>query len=93
MECHAATKTQGISVGKRPQCLGMVSQELGLLLPQEATGSAAQLKCIYTNTHGMGNKQKELEAIAPLENCDILANTETWWDNLHNWTTVTVAAE
>ena len=33
----------------------------------------------------MGNKEEEWEAIVQLENCDIVAITETWWDDLHNW--------
>ncbi|GAB0203947.1 hypothetical protein GRJ2_002860300 [Grus japonensis] len=33
----------------------------------------------------MGNKQEELEAIMQLENYDIVAITETWWDDSHNW--------
>ncbi|KAK4833030.1 hypothetical protein QYF61_027412 [Mycteria americana] len=32
-----------------------------------------------------GNKQEELEAIMQLENYDIVAIMETWWDDLHNW--------
>jgi len=51
----------------------------------KAERSIAHLKCIYTNACSMGNKQKELKAIVQLENCDIVAITETWWDNLHNW--------
>ncbi|KAK4807164.1 hypothetical protein QYF61_024284 [Mycteria americana] len=39
----------------------------------------AQLKCIYTNAHSMGNKQEELEAIVQPENYDIVAIMETWW--------------
>ncbi|GAB0204069.1 mitochondrial enolase superfamily member 1 [Grus japonensis] len=43
-------------------------------------GSVAQLKCIYTNAHSMGNKQEELEAIVQQENYDIVAIRETrWW--------------
>ncbi|GAB0206524.1 hypothetical protein GRJ2_003118000 [Grus japonensis] len=45
----------------------------------------AQLKCIYTNVHNMGNKQEEVEAIVQQENYDIVAITETWWDDSHNW--------
>ncbi|PKU45859.1 rna-directed dna polymerase from mobile element jockey-like [Limosa lapponica baueri] len=33
----------------------------------------------------MGNKQEELEAIVQQENYNIVAITETWWDDLHNW--------
>ncbi|PKU31497.1 mitochondrial fission process protein 1 [Limosa lapponica baueri] len=49
------------------------------------TGSIAQLKCIYSNVHSIGNKQDELEAIVQQENYDIVAITETWWDDSHNW--------
>ena len=33
----------------------------------------------------MGNKQEELEAIMPLESCDLIAITETWWDESRDW--------
>ncbi|PKU38375.1 rna-directed dna polymerase from mobile element jockey-like [Limosa lapponica baueri] len=33
----------------------------------------------------MGNKQEELESIMLLERCDIVAITETWWDESYNW--------
>ncbi|KAJ7410694.1 hypothetical protein BTVI_52665 [Pitangus sulphuratus] len=38
--------------------------------PGKAAGLITHLKCIYTNAHSMGNKQKELEAIVQQENCD-----------------------
>ena len=40
--------------------------------PEKVSESVTQLKCIYTNARSMGNKQEELEAIAQLENCDIV---------------------
>ncbi|KAK4823433.1 hypothetical protein QYF61_002119 [Mycteria americana] len=49
------------------------------------TWMTAQLKCLYTNARSMGNKQEELEAIVHQENYDIVAITETWWDDSHNW--------
>ncbi|GAB0206897.1 hypothetical protein GRJ2_003155300 [Grus japonensis] len=52
---------------------------------KKVTGSVAQLKCIYTKAHSIDNKQEELEAIVQQENYDIVAITETWWDDLHNW--------
>ncbi|GAB0179537.1 T-cell activation Rho GTPase-activating protein-like [Grus japonensis] len=52
---------------------------------KQAMESVAKLKCIYTNTCSMGKKQQELEAIVQLENYDIVAITETWWDDSHNW--------
>ncbi|KAK4830652.1 hypothetical protein QYF61_012495 [Mycteria americana] len=63
----------------------MVTRELGLVPPKEVLGSIAQLKCVYTNARSMGNKQEELEAIVQQENDDIVAITETWWDDSHNW--------
>ncbi|KAK4820687.1 hypothetical protein QYF61_003607 [Mycteria americana] len=49
------------------------------------TRTTAQLKCLYTNACSMGNKQEELEAIVHQENYDMVAITETWWDDSHNW--------
>ncbi|KAK4830530.1 hypothetical protein QYF61_011509 [Mycteria americana] len=49
------------------------------------TWMTAQLKCLYTNARSMGNKQEELEAIVHQENYDMVAITEMWWDDLHNW--------
>lgn len=53
--------------------------------PKKVAGSVAQLKCIYTNACSMGNEQEELEAIVKQENYGIVAITETWWSDLHNW--------
>ncbi|KAK4811067.1 hypothetical protein QYF61_016353 [Mycteria americana] len=49
------------------------------------TRTTTQLKCLYTNARSMGNKQEELEAIVHQENYDMVAITERWWDDLHNW--------
>ncbi|PKU36248.1 mitochondrial fission process protein 1 [Limosa lapponica baueri] len=53
--------------------------------PEKVAGQLAQLKCIYMNACSMGNKQEELEAIVQQENYDIVAITETWWEDSHNW--------
>ncbi|PKU37320.1 mitochondrial fission process protein 1 [Limosa lapponica baueri] len=45
----------------------------------------AQLKCIYTNAHSMGNKQDELEAMVQQDSYDVVAITEMWWDDGQNW--------
>jgi len=45
----------------------------------------AQLKCVYTNARSMGNKQEELEAIILQDSYDMVAITEMWWDNSHDW--------
>ncbi|KAK4811538.1 hypothetical protein QYF61_011687 [Mycteria americana] len=53
------------------------------------TWTTAQLKGLYTNARSMGNKQEELEAIVHQENYDMVAITETWWDDSHNWSAAT----
>jgi len=37
--------------------------------------------------HGksMGNKKEDLEASVLLENYDLIALSETWWDESHDW--------
>ena len=52
---------------------------------KKVTQPTAQLKCLYTNAHSMGNKQEELEATMLLESYDVVAITETWWDESHDW--------
>jgi len=52
---------------------------------KKVTWPTAQMKCLYTNTHSMGNKQEELEATVLLESYDLIALTETWWDETHVW--------
>jgi len=54
-------------------------------MPGLGVRSIAQLKCIYTNTRSMGNKQEELEAIVQHDSYDLVAVTETWWDDSHDW--------
>ena len=49
----------------------------------------AQLKCLYDNAHGLGNKQKELETLMHLESCDLVAIPETRQDDPHHWSTTT----
>ncbi|KAJ7425696.1 mitochondrial fission process protein 1 [Pitangus sulphuratus] len=39
---------------------------------------------MYTNALSMGNKQ-ELEAIVQQESYEVVAITETWWDDSHDW--------
>ena len=52
------------------------------------TRPAAQLKCLYTNAHSMGNKQEELETVVQLEKYNLIAVTETRWDDSRNWNTM-----
>ena len=43
------------------------------------------MKCLYMNICRTGNKQEELEATMLLESYDLIALTETWWDESHDW--------
>ncbi|KAK4819205.1 hypothetical protein QYF61_026821 [Mycteria americana] len=52
---------------------------------KKVTWPTAQLKCLYTNACSMGNKQEELEATMLLESYKLVAITETWWDESHDW--------
>ncbi|KAK4805648.1 hypothetical protein QYF61_022406 [Mycteria americana] len=51
---------------------------------EKVTQPTAQLKCLYTNARSMGNKQ-ELEATLLLESFDLVAITETLWDESCDW--------
>jgi len=50
--------------------------------PGKPTCWSSSLKCLYTNTHSMGNKQEELEICVQSQSHDLIAITETWWDRL-----------
>jgi len=51
----------------------------------KVTWLTAQMKCLYTNPHSMGNKLEELGATMLLESYDLIALTETWWNESHDW--------
>ncbi|XP_062466520.1 uncharacterized protein LOC134159318 [Pezoporus occidentalis] len=51
----------------------------------EPASFGARLRCLYTNTRSMGNKQEELEMCARLRGYDIIGITETWWDGSYDW--------
>jgi len=51
----------------------------------KVTQSTAQVKYLYTNARHMGNRQEELESTVLLESYDMIAVTETWWDESHDW--------
>ncbi|PKU43996.1 rna-directed dna polymerase from mobile element jockey-like [Limosa lapponica baueri] len=48
-------------------------------------GSGTYLKCLYTNTCSMRNKQDELDALVSSQSYDIIDVSETWWNESHNW--------
>lgn len=43
------------------------------------------LKCLYTNTCSLGNKQEELELHVWTQNCEIIGIFEKWWDSSYGW--------
>jgi len=47
-------------------------------MPVSGVRPTAQLKCIYTKAHSMGNKQEELEAIVQQDSYDLMTITEIW---------------
>jgi len=49
-------------------------------MPVSGVRSTAQLKCVYTKAHCMGNIQVELEAIVQQDSYDLVAITETRWE-------------
>ncbi|KAM9591230.1 uncharacterized protein ACIBXB_006103 [Morphnus guianensis] len=54
-------------------------------MPMLGVESIAQLRRIYANARSMVNKQEELEAIVQQDSYDLVAITETWWDDSHDW--------
>lgn len=52
------------------------------------TQKEAQLRCLYTNAHSMGNKQEEVGATVWFESYDIVTIMETWWNDSHSWSAV-----
>lgn len=54
---------------------------------KKITWPIAQLKCFYTNTCSIRNKQ-ELEVVVQLENYVLIAITEMLWDKLYDWNTI-----
>jgi len=59
-------------------------------MPVLGVKSIAQLKCIYINPQSMGNKQEELEAMVQQDSYDLVAITEAWWDDSHDWSAAVV---
>lgn len=43
------------------------------------------IKCLYTCTGTMGNKQEELEICVQLQSFDIILIMEVWRDSSQNW--------
>ena len=67
---------------------GLTRHEPGGTMLELGVRQMTQLKCIYTNARSMGNKQEELEVTVQQANYDLVALTETWWDNSHDWSAV-----
>jgi len=52
---------------------------------KKLTWPTAQMKSLYMNKHSMGNKREDLEATVLPGHYDLIAITETWWDESHDW--------
>lgn len=55
---------------------------------KKVTQPIAILKCFYTKAHSTGNKRNQTETMLQLKNYDLIALTETQWDESHNWNTM-----
>ena len=73
--------TLGGGKGKSQTCPGSIREGS----TEKATRPIAKLKCLYTSARSMGNKQEERETIMELGKYDLIAITEIWWDESHNW--------
>ena len=82
---HGNSVTLEGGKGKPQTCLGGIREGSS----EEATRPVVKLKCLYTSVHSMGNKQEELEAVVQLGKCYLIAITETWWDESHDWNALT----
>ena len=71
--------TLGSSNGEHQICPGGLWESSS----REVIHPRAQLKGLH-NAHSMGNKQDK-QNMLHLENYELIAVTETWWDGSHNW--------
>lgn len=58
------------------------------LSSKKVTRPPAQLKCLYMNSHNLGNKQEELETTMLLKKHAVVTITKMWWDDSHKWSVV-----
>ena len=72
--------TLGSGKGKPQTCPGGTRESSS----EKAVRPIAKLKCLCTNVCSMGNKQEELETVVQLGKYDLIAITETWWDESHD---------
>ena len=80
-------KPSHVPLGTRVGKLHITSSGLREAHSSKVVCQKAQLKCLYTHAHSIGNKQEELETVMCLENYSPAAMTEMWWDDSHNWNT------
>ena len=83
-EAHGNAVTLGGGKGKPQTCPGGIREGSS----EKAMRPIAKLKCLYTNARSMGNKWEELETVAQFGKYDLIAITETWWDESHDWNTL-----
>ena len=81
---HGNAVTLGGGKGKPQTCPAGIRE----VSSDKATRPIAKLNCLYTNARSMGNKWEELETVAQFGKYDLIAITETWWDESHDWNTL-----
>lgn len=62
-------------------------KEIRVYSSKKVTWSIAQLLCLFSKAHSMGNKQEDLEAAVWLASYNLITITETWWNKSHYWST------
>lgn len=65
-------------------CSYQSSEDCSSTFSKDKKPKSSHLRCIYTNTYSLGNKQEELLLHAQSESYDIIGTMETWWDNSHD---------
>ena len=76
------------SIGNRvDECTYQSSEEHSQALSKDKSPKANHLKCMYTNTRSLGNKQEEIELRAQSESYVVIGTTEMWWENSLDWKT------
>ena len=83
-EARGNTVTVGGGKGKPQTCPAGIME----VSSDKTTRPIAKLNCLYTNVRSMGNKLEELETVAQFGKYDLIAITEPWWDESHDWNTL-----
>lgn len=78
-------KTSRVSLGSSRGKI--FSRDLREGLSRKVVCQIGQQKCLYTKASSIRNKKEKLEIIMYLENYDLVAIMETWWNYSQNQNT------